>query len=348
MEVVKIKEEELIFKTNWGNDINKKKERFLDLNKYRELGQTNLMVSPLGLGGAALSGEGRGYGFGAISESDSIDLVLACFEQGINIFDVAPIYGFGLAEKRLGKALKKIRDQVVIVSKCGVHWDANRRVDMNNSPQVVTKMLEQSLRDLQSDFIDIYMVHWPDPRVDIRKTMEVLARAKEQQKIAYIGLSNFDSSEIKLAMEVDKVDVLQNEVNLLNQSALKELLPFAKEEKLGVMAYGTLGKGVLTGRVTEDRVFEETDARSWAPWWKKGPLKKSIPAVQQWLKEMNLDGITGLQLALAFNRSINEITTSLCGVRSKEQLNSLVEAYQNDVGGDKLSYWEGRLKEVLS
>ena len=149
-----------------------------------------MSIDRLGFGGAALSGEGGGYGFGAISEQQSQDLLHEVIQSGIGLIDVAPIYGFGLAEKRLGKALKGRRDRVRVISKAGVTWDGSQRVDVNNSPQVVLKMLEQSLQDLQTDYIDDYLIHWPDPRNDIRAAMEVLAKAQEQGKIRRVGLSN--------------------------------------------------------------------------------------------------------------------------------------------------------------
>ena len=116
---------------------------------------------PLAFGGAAISGEGGGYGFGDISESAAIDLLKEAYDLGFTIFDTAPIYGFSLSEKRMGKAFKSMRDKVFIVSKSGVTWNESKRVDMTNDPKVARLMLEQSLRDLESDYIDLYMIHWP-------------------------------------------------------------------------------------------------------------------------------------------------------------------------------------------
>jgi len=157
---------------------------------------------PLAFGGAAISGEGGGYGFGDINENDSIELLNSAYDKGIRIFDTAPIYGFGLSEVRMGKAFKQTRDKVFIVSKSGVTWGENKRVDMTNDPVVTTKMLEQSLRDLQSDYIDLYMIHWPDTRVDIRRPLEVLAKAKHQGKIKHIGLCNTNIADLEKGSEI--------------------------------------------------------------------------------------------------------------------------------------------------
>jgi len=296
---------------------------------YRMLGKTKMNVSVIGFGGGAISGEGKGYGFGSISEADAISLLLESFDFGINFFDTAPIYGFGLSEKRMGKAFTQIRDKVFLVSKCGVTWHANGRVNLSNHPDVAIKMLEQSLRDLKSDYIDLYMIHWPDPQVDVRKTMEVLAKAKRQGKIKHIGLCNFLPPEIDLALEIEEVDVLQSEFNILKRESSENLFGYLKSKEMGFMSYGTLGKGVITGRVTKERTFDQWDARSWAPWWKKSYLKDQIENTQVVLAELAKYGHNGLELALAHNLAHSEITSSLCGIRNSQQLDSINKALDN-------------------
>jgi myo-inositol catabolism protein IolS len=157
---------------------------------------------PIGFGAASISGEGGGYGFGAISERDAVQLLEQAFHAGIRLYDTAPIYGFGLSEKRIGLAFQQKREDVFYVSKGGVTWDQNKRVDKNNHPDVIQKMLEQSLRDLNTDYIDLYMIHWPDERHDIRPAMEVLTKAKAQNKIRFIGLCNTNERDFKKVLVV--------------------------------------------------------------------------------------------------------------------------------------------------
>ncbi len=147
---------------------------------YRKLGDTNLNSSFLGFGGASLSGEGGGYGMGLVSEKEAETLIKLAVDSGINIFDTAPIYGFGLSEERLGKYLPKNQ---FIISKGGVDWHENKRVNMSNDPKIISKMLHASLKRLNRDCIDLYMIHWPDPRVDITEPIKVLLKAKEDGKI---------------------------------------------------------------------------------------------------------------------------------------------------------------------
>ncbi|MDO9183462.1 MAG: aldo/keto reductase [Bacteriovorax sp.] len=284
---------------------------------------------PLAFGGAAISGEGGGYGFGDISESSAIDLLNMAYDLGLRIFDTAPIYGFGLSEIRMGKAFKHNRDKVFLVSKSGVTWSANKRVDMNNDPVVTLKMLEQSLRDLQSDYIDLYMIHWPDSKVDIRRPLDVLSKAKAQGKIKHIGLCNTNIEELTKASECDKIEVVQSEFNLFQNNLSATLFPHIKENDISFMSWGTLDKGILTGRVDEKRKFETSDCRSWAPWWKNADNKSKFLAMKKIWTLLDEHHHTGLELALAHNLLYPELSVALCGAKNKEQLLSLFKALDN-------------------
>lgn len=301
---------------------------------------------PIAFGGAAISGEGGGYGFGEISEGQSIELLQMAFDRGIRIFDSAPIYGFGLSEQRMGKAFKNNREEVFLVSKSGVTWHENKRVDMTNEPAVAQRMLEQSLRDLNTDFIDLYMVHWPDARVDIRRTMEVLSKAKHQGKIKHIGLCNTNVSELNLAFEIDRVEVVQSEFNFFTNKFVKnELFPYLNEKQISFMSWGTLDKGILTGRVDENkRVFDKSDCRSWAPWWKEADNSAKFEAMKKLWPLLDKHHHTGLELALAHNLSFPELSVAICGAKSNAQLDSVLKSLQNLPNIDELNEYAALAK----
>jgi len=291
------------------------------LEKFKEL--------PIGFGGGAVSGEGGGYSLGAISERDSISLLQYAFEKGIKIFDTAPIYGFGTSEKRMGKAFKDIRDQVFIVSKCGVTWHENQRVNMTNDPQVAANMLEDSLRRLETDYIDLYMIHWPDQNVDIRRPMEVLSRAKNNGKIKHIGLSNTNIDDLNKATEIDQVEVVQSELNLFKREVVVNLFKYLEQNEISFMSWGTLDKGILTGRVDKKRTFERPDSRAWAPWWKEQKPKEKIRRAQRALEYIQEQNHTGLELALGHNLMYPQFDIALCGPRSFEQVDSIISALEH-------------------
>lgn len=298
---------------------------------------------PLGFGGAALSGEGGGYGFGNLSESESQKLLSEALDQGVTLFDTAPIYGFGLSEQRIGKAFKKNREKVFLVSKCGVTWHDNKRVDMNNSPEVAKRMLEQSLKDLQSEYIDLYMIHWPDQKIDIRRPMEVLAKAKHEGKIRHIGLCNTFIDDLNKAFEIEKIEAVQSSFSFFSRQVREELFPYLKEKNISFMSYGTLEKGILTKRVTKTRSFDKSDCRSWAPWWKNSNKDQKMEMVEKLSPLVEKTGHSMLELALGFVLSHQEVSTALCGAKNSEQLQSLLKALKHLPAADKLNEYSSFL-----
>ena len=288
-------------------------------------------ISPLrfGFGGAAISGEGGGYGFGKISEDHAIGLLRDAKSRGVKVFDTAPIYGFGMSEQRIGKAFAKERDEVFLVSKSGVTWHENKRVDMTNDPKVTQKMLEQSLRDLNTDYIDLYMIHWPDERVDIRKPMEILARAKDQGKIKHIGLCNTFHDDLEKAFEVEKIEAVQCQMNLFEPEVVERLFPYLNEKEISFMSWGTLDKGILTKRVNEKRKYDKEDCRSWAPWWKQMDNFPKFEKLKRIWPIIEAHGHSPVELALGFNLSHSECSMVLCGARNDEQLDGVLNAMDN-------------------
>lgn len=284
---------------------------------------------PLGFGGASISGEGAGYGFGDITENDAIDLLKQAKDSGITIFDTAPIYGFGLSEKRIGMAFKNERESVHIISKSGVTWHPNMRVDMTNDPKVTAKMLEQSLRDLNTEYIDLYMIHWPDKNVDIRRPLEVLAKAKHEGKIKHIGLCNTTKEDLILASEIDRVEAVQSQLNVFERDAVSDLFEYLTEQNIDFMSWGTLDKGIITGRVNEKRKFDRSDCRSWAPWWKAMDKKPRYDKMNLILPLLEQQGHSGLEFALWHNLQFEQVKLLLCGARNKTQLEGLIKAIQN-------------------
>lgn len=293
---------------------------------------SNISEYPLAFGGAAISGEGAGYGFGSINEDESKILLETAFFRGIKIYDTAPIYGFGLSEKRIGKAFFQNREKVFIISKSGVSWHSTKRVNMTNDPETTLKMLEQSLRDLNSDYIDLYMIHWPDEKVDIRRPMEVLAKAKAQGKIKHIGLCNTHISDLDKAFEIESIEVVQSEFNYFNQSATKDLFPYLHLKNIDFMSWGTLDKGILSGTVDANRKFESSDCRATAPWWKKSIVLEKLEKLSPLHSILEKDKVTKLEFSLMFNLSFEEIKSVLCGMKNIKQLNEicdLIEFHKN-------------------
>ncbi|MCB9062309.1 MAG: aldo/keto reductase [Halobacteriovoraceae bacterium] len=282
--------------------------------------------NPFSFGGASIAGNGGGYGFGDINEGDSISLLHYAYERGVKVYDTAPIYGFGESEKRIGQAFKDKREKVFIISKSGVTWHPNKRVNMTNDPNCAKKMLEQSLRDLQSDYVDLYMVHWPDQKIDIRRTLECFQNMKESGKIRHIGLCNTNLEDLKLGSEVCQIEVIQSELNIFKRENFDLL-----NETQAFMSWGTLEKGIITGRVNKNRKFDKSDCRSWAPWWKSSPLDKQFKTMSEIFPLLEKYELSGLDLAIAFNLSDQRVKSVLCGVRNQKQLDEVLISLKKNV-----------------
>lgn len=313
----------------------------MSIMKTRRLATTDIYMSEITFGGASISGEGGGYGFGEIAENQAIKLLHGALDRGIHCFDTAPIYGFGLSEKRMGKAFKDRRESVFLISKSGVSWHENKRVNMTNDPVIAEKMLHQSLIDLQTDVIDLYMVHWPDKNIDIRDTLRVYKKAQDAGKIKYIGLCNTYLEDLEKAREVCDIKMVQSQFHWFDRGVTQDLFPYLKQHQKSFMSWSTLGQGIISGRVQKDRKYDQSDARSWAPWWNKDEVNKKVEMMNKLQVKLQEYNKTGLHLAISFNLSFSELTTALVGVRSLEQLDSLINAYNNLLNNDELASIQG-------
>ena len=290
---------------------------------YRENTIFGRPVSAIGFGGAAISGEGGGYGFGDMSETEAQTLLGHSWELGINLYDTAPIYGFGLSEERLGKYLPK---DAIIVTKGGVDWHSTRRVNMTNDPKVIEKMFLESLKRLKREYIDVYMIHWPDKNVDIRRPLEILRKYQEKSVISQIGLCNTNLDDLTKARDVAPISCLQSELNVLNTKAFDDLE--VEWKKYFSMSWGTLDKGILSGRVTEKRKFDQSDARSWAPWWNKKEVMIKIEKVKRLETILSDYKISLTQYCLHFNLNLYGLSSCLIGSKTQQDMDDMVAHLQ--------------------
>ena len=282
---------------------------------------------PMGFGGAAISGEGGGYGFGSVSEADAEKLLLRAWENGIRLFDTAPIYGFGLSEIRMGKFLP---NDAYIITKGGVDWHPNMRVDMSNAPHIIEKMIEESLKRLNRT-ISMYMIHWPDPKVDIRHSLSVVKKYQDRGDIKDIGLCNTHHEDLMKAEEVCTIKGLQSEVNLFNHKNFDFL-----EKKYLTMSWGSLDKGILSERVTTDRKFEGNDARAWAPWWNKKEVKLKLEKVTR-LKTLLSDyNIPLTHFALQFIINFKKVDFALTGPKNVKDLEEVLKLVTTSIDEKKI------------
>lgn len=224
--------------------------------EYRPFGQTGLQVSAIGVGCWEIGG-----GYGSIEEAQFIAAVQRALDLGINCFDTAEAYGFGASERSLAKALGSRRKEAIVVTKFGVGYKEAPNF-RDSSRQRVMASIEKSLHNLNTDYVDVYMVHWPDVNTPFEETMQALDEIVQQGKARFIGISNFRREQIEASMRTRRVDVAQYCWNMFDRRMQKEIYPYCQEHGIGVMAYGSLAYGLLTGTFTEDMDFGNDDWRA--------------------------------------------------------------------------------------
>ncbi|MBI4668218.1 MAG: aldo/keto reductase [Elusimicrobia bacterium] len=290
--------------------------------KYRKIPNTDLEVSAVGLGTWPFSEEM----WGPTDEKaclKTIDESLAC---GVNLIDMAPVYGWGRAEEITGKAIKGKRDKVVLATKCGLTKTA-KGVKINLNTDSIKKELEESLKKLGTDRIDLYQLHWPDPKTPLEETLGIMAGFVKKGKVRYIGVCNFSLELLKKARQIAPVKTVQNEFSLLKQKDAQDMLPFCKEAGVGYLAYGCLAGGILTGKYDSPADFPPSDARSFFYRHYRGEgFKKAEKIVQDLRAAGEKRDATASQMAIAWALGQSGITCALVGAKNPQQTRANAES----------------------
>lgn len=304
------------------------------LMQYKILGSSNISASVIGFGAWAIGG-GSVWG-GTPDEKDAIRAIECALDYGINLIDTAPAYGFGRSEELIGKAVKGKRDKYVIATKCGLWWKDNRGsffamfdgkpIFRSLRPDTIKIEIEESLRRLQTDYIDLYQTHWqsvPPDKTPIPDTMEVLLKLKEQGKIRAIGVSNGSVEELKEYLACGSIASHQFRYSILYRYPEKDILPFCAQNNIATLTYMSLEQGLLTGKITMDRVFSKEEFRSnekWNPWFKPVNRKKVLDMLAGWKLLTDKYNCILAQLVIAWTAQQHGITHILCGARNENQV----------------------------
>jgi aryl-alcohol dehydrogenase-like predicted oxidoreductase len=294
----------------------------LKMNMERtEITGTSLRVSPVAIGTWAIGG----WMWGGTDEAESIATIQAAFEHGINIVDTAPVYGFGRSEEIVGKAIAKsrLRSQVIIATKVGLQWQGER-VSRNASRARIMREVEESLSRLQTDYIDIYQVHWPDPLIAIEETADAMYTLFAQGKIRAIGVSNFSIDQMERFRRVAPLHVLQPPYNLFERGIEADLLPYCQKNGIAMLGYGALCRGLLSGRMQADTVFDGDDLRRTDPKFREPRFVQYLAAVTKLDRLAQRFGKRVIHLAIRWMLD-QGVTTALWGARHPGQLQPVDE-----------------------
>lgn len=304
--------------------------------EYRPFGRTGLQVSAVGFGCWELGGQ-----YGHYDEQEVIDAVHRALDLGVNCFDTAEGYGFGQSEELLARALGPRRKDVILVTKFGIYQQEGKWSRDSTRAQALAA-IERSLKFLNTDYVDVYLIHWPDRATPFEEPMRALEEIVQAGKARFVGVSNFKAEEIATCMATRRVDVGQYGYHLFDRRMERDVFPYCLEQGIGVMAYGSLAHGLLTGSFTSQTTFAEND------WRRNGHafglslftpenFPKNLAAVEELKTLAARRGKTVLDLALRWVLSNPVVSVALVGFRKPEEVDGMAGALGWSLGAEELA-----------
>jgi aryl-alcohol dehydrogenase-like predicted oxidoreductase len=294
----------------------------------RRLGMSDLMITPLGVGAWAMGGNGWAYGWGPQDDAESVAAVHAALDAGWNWIDTAAVYGLGHSEEVVARALAGVAARPYVFTKCGLCWDASRKVVGRIKRDSVLQECEASLRRLKVETIDLYQIHWPDPEADLDEAWEAMERLKANGSIRWAGVCNFNVAQIRRVAAKGQVTSLQPPYSILSPGVEAELLPHCGQARMGVIVYSPMKSGLLTGKMTRERVAAMPDddfRRKKAPF--QEPMLSRNLALADLLKAIGArHGRTAGEAAIAWCLRQPQVTGAIVGIRSAAQVEGVAGA----------------------
>ena len=315
--------------------------------KPRQLGNTDMHITPIGFGSWAVGGGGYQFGWGSQDDEQSIAAINRALDLGMNWIDTAAVYGLGHAEEIVGRALKDRAERPYIFTKCSRVWNDDGEISGNLRAHSIRRECEASLRRLQTDVIDLYQMHWPDPEQDIEEGWEAMARLQQEGKVRYIGVSNFNIDQMQRIMKIAPISSLQPPYSLVKRDVEQDILPFCQEHDIGVIVYSPMMSGLLTGTMTRERIknLPDDDWRKRDPEFQEPHLSRNLALVEKLSEIAYLHGRSTGEVAIAWTLANPAVTAAIVGARDPEQVDSNIGAAEFRLTSLELREIEDFLKE---
>jgi aryl-alcohol dehydrogenase-like predicted oxidoreductase len=294
--------------------------------KTKQLGNSDLHLTPIGFGAWAIGGGDWAYAWGPQDDSESISAIHRALELGINWIDTAAVYGLGHSEEIVGKALKGVSAKPYIFTKCGMVWNEKREI--SQSLKMIRQEVENSLGRLQIEVIDLYQIHWPVPDGEVEEAWSTLADLKREGKVRWIGVSNFSVAQMERALKIAPITSLQPPYSMINSAVEAEILPFCLENGIGVINYAPMHSGMLTGAMTKERVaaFPKDDFRRNAKQYQEPNLSWNLSLAELLGQIGARHGVVAGVVAIAWTLHHPAITAAIVGGRSAKQVEGVIPA----------------------
>ena len=296
----------------------------------RRLGTSDLQIHPVVLGAWAIGGSM----WGGQDERRSIDAIVASIDAGVNLIDTAPVYGMGKSEELVGRAIRGRRDKVLLATKCGLIWDrpegthrftmidvdqTSHPVHYDMSPVAVRRGLEDSLRRLQTDVIDLLQIHWPDPAIPTAEMFGEMLRLRDEGKVRWLGVCNFSRPQLEVGQQVAGIVSQQPQYNLLDREIEADVLPWCHREQVGVIVYSPMARGLLTGKYGADHQFPPNDHRAGLRWFTPTWRPRVLAALEEARPIAEAHGVSLGNLAVAWTLAQPGVTGAIVGARDAAQ-----------------------------
>ncbi len=313
----------------------------------RQLGNSDLRLTPIGYGAWAIGGGNWEFAWGAQDDDESVRTIERALDAGINWIDTAAIYGLGHSEEVVAKALAKSPHKPYVFTKCSMRWKWNRKIYRSLKAKSLKQELENSLRRLKVDVIDLYQIHWPNPEEEIEEGWETLARFKEQGKVRYIGVSNFNVDQMKRAQKIAPITSLQPPYSLLRRDIEAEILPFCQEHNIGVINYSPMVSGLLTGKMTAERIAEmpADDWRKRSPNFNEPKLSRNLKLVEVLREIGKAHNVEPGVVAIAWTLRNPAITAAIVGARRPDQVDGVLPAVTFRLNAEEIERIEAFLRD---
>lgn len=294
----------------------------------RTLGYTGVELTTVGLGTWAHGGGDWAFSWGPQDDRTSIQTIRAALDAGINWVDTAAVYGLGHAEEVLGQALKDRSDRPFVATKCGLVWDDKGRVSNCLTRESVRRECEDSLRRLGVDRIDLYQIHWPNPDPQLEEGWTAIAELADEGKVRFAGVSNFSVEAMERCRPIHPIASLQPPYSMLRRDIEGAQMDFCREHGIGIIAYSPMEKGLLTGKIAEERVAElpSDDHRRRDPKFRQPRLSEILGRVERLRPIADRLGATLAQLAVAWVCLRPEVTAAIVGARRPDQIEDTAQA----------------------
>jgi aryl-alcohol dehydrogenase-like predicted oxidoreductase len=312
----------------------------------RTLGQSDLEITPIGIGAWAIGGGKWEFGWGPQDDTESMEAIRAGLDRGINWIDTAAAYGLGHSETVVGKTLKGLRTRPYVFTKCSLVWDETGEVSHNLQAASIHREAEASLRRLGVDTIDLYQIHWPAWKGQaesaspgsIEEAMGALGKLQAEGKIRHIGVSNFNERQMQRAMKIAPIVSLQPPYSLLAKEVESSILPFTLDHQIGVIVYSPMASGLLTGAMTRERIaaMPADDWRKNSPNFQEPLLTRNLRLVETLRAVGKRHSATPGEVAVAWTLMNPAVTGAIIGVRSAQQVSGIAGAADIHLGTDEI------------